>query len=83
MIQTSAPHLHDQYSDKPKLTNADREQLSESILDSFGPGRVMFRNTRNALKGFPSANPFSIRSIQLPMIINFRTKDSMVGRLAV
>ena len=55
LIQTNAPHLHDQYSGKAKLTTSDRAQLSEHILDSFGPGRVMFRNTRNALKGFPSA----------------------------
>ena len=65
MIQTSAPHLHDQYSDKPKLTSADREQLSESILDSFGPGRVMFRNTRNALKGFPKRKPV-LHPLDLP-----------------
>jgi ATP-dependent helicase HepA len=35
-----------------------RNQLVEDLLDSFGPGRVMFRNTRDHLKGFPvrSAN---------------------------
>ena len=65
MIKTSSSHLHDQYSDKPKLTSADREQLSESILDSFGPGRVMFRNTRNALKGFPKRKPV-LHPLDLP-----------------
>ena len=31
-----------------------REELVEVLLDGFGTGRVMFRNTRAALKGFPS-----------------------------
>ena len=57
LIQTNAPHLHDQYSGKAKLATSDRAQLSEHILDSFGPGRVMFRNTRKALKGFPKRQP--------------------------
>ncbi len=32
---------------------AAREQLTAALLDEFGTGRVMFRNTRSALKGFP------------------------------
>lgn len=34
------------------VPGADR-QLIEDLLDSFGTGRVMFRNTRAALSGFP------------------------------
>ncbi|MBL9117464.1 MAG: DEAD/DEAH box helicase family protein [Verrucomicrobiaceae bacterium] len=30
-----------------------REELTDALLDEFGTGRVMFRNTRSALKGFP------------------------------
>ena len=30
-----------------------REPLIRGLLDAFGTGRVMFRNTRNALQGFP------------------------------
>ena len=30
-----------------------RRKLVEELLDSFGPGRVMFRNTRAAIPGFP------------------------------
>ena len=30
-----------------------RSRLVADLLDSFGTGRVMFRNTRRALKGFP------------------------------
>jgi ATP-dependent helicase HepA len=57
MIKKSSSHLHDQYSDKKTLSKADRAQLIENIIDSFGPGRVMFRNTRKALKGFPKRQP--------------------------
>lgn len=32
---------------------AARERLLATLLDEFGTGRVMFRNTRAALKGFP------------------------------
>lgn len=34
-----------------------REDLIDSLLDSFGIGRVMFRNTRKRLGGFPSREP--------------------------
>ncbi len=34
-------------------TGGSREQLISALLDEFGTGRVMFRNTRAALKGFP------------------------------
>ncbi len=30
-----------------------REQLLGDLIDQHGPGRVMFRNTRSAMKGFP------------------------------
>ena len=53
MVKKSSSHLNDQYSAKKSLSKADRSQLSEHIIDSFGPGRVMFRNTRKALKRFP------------------------------
>ena len=32
---------------------ASRAPLSAALLDAFGPGRVMFRNSRRALAGFP------------------------------
>lgn len=32
---------------------AARTALAASLLDAFGPGRVMFRNSRRALAGFP------------------------------
>ena len=56
-IEKSLPHLHAKYADQKSLSSADRAQLSENIIDSFGPGRVMFRNTRKELKGFPKRQP--------------------------
>ena len=57
MIEKTVPYLHAEFSDKKPLTSADRAQLTENIIDSFGPGRVMFRNTRKALGGFPQRHP--------------------------
>lgn len=37
-----------------KKDESVREKLMAGLLDEFGTGRVMFRNTRAALKGFPS-----------------------------
>lgn len=34
-------------------SNEARAALSSALLDAFGPGRVMFRNSRRALQGFP------------------------------
>ncbi|MGB0428871.1 MAG: RNA polymerase-associated protein RapA [Bacteroidia bacterium] len=50
--------LLSEYFDKERIiaaTNDDtkRENLIEDLLDQHGPGRVLFRNTRAAMKGFP------------------------------
>jgi len=34
--------------------NAARDKLIEDLLDQHGPGRVLFRNTRSAMSGFPT-----------------------------
>jgi len=31
----------------------DREESPQALLDAFGPGRVIFRNRRRSIKGFP------------------------------
>ncbi|MEZ4826045.1 MAG: SNF2-related protein [Bacteroidia bacterium] len=42
---------------KPETTTPegkiDRQRLIDELLDQHGPGRVIFRNTRAAMKGFP------------------------------
>ncbi|MGB0370487.1 MAG: SNF2-related protein [Opitutales bacterium] len=57
-IKQSSPYLHETYSKKKSLSSADREELAADMIDSFGPGRVMFRNTRKALSGFPVREPY-------------------------
>lgn len=39
--------------DQLEEDNVVRKQLIEDLLDQYGPGRVIFRNTRAAIKGFP------------------------------
>lgn len=34
-----------------------KDKLIEDLLDQHGPGRVLFRNTRSAMNGFPSRKP--------------------------
>lgn len=49
------------YLDKTLLTalssadefDASREQAKQQFLDQFGTGRILFRNTRDTVKGFP------------------------------
>ncbi|MDH5472595.1 MAG: RNA polymerase-associated protein RapA [Gammaproteobacteria bacterium] len=44
-------------SDLHDETNIEaRQQLIEHLLDRHGTGRVLFRNTRSAVKGFPQRN---------------------------
>ena len=57
MIEKTVPHLHDEFFGKSSLALTDRGRLTESIIDSFGPGRDMFRNTRKVLGGFPERHP--------------------------
>lgn len=42
--------------------NADKDKAIAELLDRHGTGRVLFRNTRSAVKGFPSriANPYPL-----------------------
>ncbi len=37
-----------------------RNNLIEDLLDQHGPGRVVFRNTRSAMRGFPKRKPYLI-----------------------
>lgn len=37
-----------------------RARVVEELLDRHGPGRVMFRNTRAAMKGFPRRRPLPV-----------------------
>jgi ATP-dependent helicase HepA len=57
-----------------------RQRLVEDLLDSFGTGRVMFRNTRKQLSGFPERKA---HLIELTGEDAFQAKvDWLVGFLA-
>ncbi|MCO7224508.1 RNA polymerase-associated protein RapA [Pleionea sp. CnH1-48] len=44
----------------PSLDQADaRQQLIRLLLDQYGTGRILFRNTRNGVSGFPERNLFT------------------------
>jgi ATP-dependent helicase HepA len=46
--------------------DAARAQLVADLLDSFGTGRVMFRNTRAALSGFPERKASLVKLVPMP-----------------
>ncbi|MDV6340199.1 RNA polymerase-associated protein RapA [Nitrosomonas sp. Is24] len=54
-----------------------RNKLAESLLDRHGTGRILFRNTRAAVKGFPErklvASPLPLPAEYLPFLVTFET----------
>ena len=46
-------HLLDDNKQDTEVTDQARIELVEHLLDRHGTGRVLFRNTRSAVKGFP------------------------------
>lgn len=49
--------LEDRVADLEAGKSEARERLIADLLDGFGVGRVMFRNTRSRLGGFPQREP--------------------------
>lgn len=52
-IDSHAKEIGEHARELPEDDPVARERLVAELLDSFGPGRVMFRNTRAAIPGFP------------------------------
>ncbi|QOJ22256.1 MAG: RNA polymerase-associated protein RapA [Gammaproteobacteria bacterium] len=54
-----------------------RSKLAESLLDRHGTGRILFRNTRAAVKGFPErklvASPLPLPAEYQPCLATFET----------
>ena len=46
-------------SSNEELTQSDKQTLIEHMLDRHGTGRVLFRNTRTTVKGFPGRKVFA------------------------
>lgn len=53
LFSKKSPHLKQHLDSMKAGIEGAREKLAASLLDEFGTGRVMFRNTRAALSGFP------------------------------
>lgn len=53
ILKTDAPAVQNKLERIAAGDAVLREQLLGELVDQHGPGRVMFRNTRAAMKGFP------------------------------
>lgn len=54
-------HLNQRLAEVNQGNAATRQALLEELLDLHGPGRVLFRNTRAGMKGFPRRHAHLIR----------------------
>jgi len=55
--------------------DAARDKLIEDLLDQHGPGRVLFRNTRSAMSGFPTR-----KAHMIPLTVE-KDQDLWIQRL--
>lgn len=53
LFTSHSERVHDHCLELDSGDESAREPLVRELLDTFGTGRVMFRNTREALTGFP------------------------------
>ncbi len=50
----------------PDLASSDdRKRITEALIDRFGPGRALYRNTRQGVQGFPQRQ-LNISTLALP-----------------
>ncbi|MFP4164478.1 MAG: RNA polymerase-associated protein RapA [Chitinispirillaceae bacterium] len=61
-----------------KLSSEIRNRLAAELLDRFGVGRSMFRNTRAAIGGFPSRE-VNMASLTAPKKVIEQVKDEYAG----
>jgi ATP-dependent helicase HepA len=59
-IVAGRPRLEQRAADLEAGQKGAREHLITDLLDGFGVGRVMFRNTRSHLGGFPKREPLLV-----------------------
>ncbi len=70
LFAARSPRIHRDYDALMAGDESARIRLIGELLDAFGTGRVMFRNTRTALPGFP------IRHVHLYPIERSESADS-------
>ena len=61
--QDIEPLLHAANSDRDDADTA-RQELVSMLMDRHGTSRVLFRNTRNGVKGFPKRELHTIQQVQ-------------------
>jgi len=79
----SRPRLERAAADFSENLPGARERLIADLLDSFGLGRVMFRNTREKLGGFPSREPHfaALQKDPEPATAKTRWLAELLGKL--
>ena len=74
--QTLLAQLQDKQSDEQQSRQA-RKMLADLLLDRHGTGRILFRNTRAAVKGFPErkliADPLALPIEYQQCLLTFET----------
>ena len=62
------------------IDEADRDAIQTELLDRSGPGRVMFRNTRHNIAGFPARHVHGI-ALTLPDEYKYDSDEEIDGHL--
>ncbi|WP_248637954.1 RNA polymerase-associated protein RapA [Citrobacter koseri] len=73
--QDIEPLLQTANSDRDGAQNA-RQELVSMLMDRHGTSRVLFRNTRNGVKGFPKRE---LHTIKLPLPTQYQTAIKVSG----
>ncbi|TNV20961.1 RNA polymerase-associated protein RapA [Buttiauxella sp. B2] len=76
--QDIEPLLQTANSDR-EGSNAARQELISMLMDRHGTSRVLFRNTRNGVKGFPKRE---LHTIRLPLPMQYQTAIKVSGIMA-
>lgn len=76
LCQADSDRLTERLAALKKGDTSAREALLEELLDQHGPGRVMYRNTRAAIKGFPKRKVHLVSLDEEPRLAAERTSDN-------
>lgn len=68
--------LESQADEEEKATA--RQELVDNLMDRHGTGRVLFRNTRAAIKGFPKRN---VHMMEMPIPSQYSTSMRVAGMI--
>lgn len=75
LCQADPDRLETHLAALKKGDEAARAALLEELLDQHGPGRVMYRNTRAAIKGFPKRKAHLVTLEEEPRLAAERAAD--------